>query len=557
MKKELVGMSRSFEKKKTAVFLGVISAAVLALAVCVAIINPSDKIAMGVFVDGTSLGGMSVEEAEAALFSDESEEDREIFIYTNGGRGITVYGADISLCRDGKATAEAAFFVGRSGNIVKDTMTLISLRFKARDIGYIYSYDKEKLSQLIYDFGVDINGEQKNYALEYTDSEVNVKSGTGGQSKDVSGVVAAFEYGIRHGSFKIFIQLKVDVSPVANLRSLYDEIYLAPRDAFYEISGGSVVITPEIVGRQIDMIEAAAQIDALRRGETVTLKLVWLQPEVTLDVLNEKLFNHVLAQYTTAYSVGDRNRSANVALTARKLDGVVLAPGEIFSFNDVVGPRTGAAGFKSAPVFENGETVQGMGGGVCQVSSTLYSAVLYADLEITSRKNHSMTVAYVPKGQDATVSYGTIDFKFKNNTEYPIKISASASGGKVTVAIHGTMPEAEKTVKIVHNVVSTKEPEVKEIRDAALAVGTKKVLSAGKTGYTVVTSRIVLENGKEIKNEKIGTSTYKMVPAEVAIGARVPSPLPTLPPTPTPSAEAAPDTDGENTAEEAEPSLSE
>lgn len=550
-------MGRGFGKKKIAISLVAILAIVLACVVCAAIINPEDKITKGVFADGTDLGGMSIKEAEAALFSDENAENREIFLYTNGGRGITLSGADISLCRDSKKTAEAAFSVGRSGNIVKDTITRISLRFKTHDIGYIYSYDKEKLSQIIYDFGVEINGEQKNYVLEYTDEAVNVKSGTGGQSRDVSGAVAAFEHGIRHGNFRIFMQLKIAMPPVANLRSLYDEIYLAPQDAFYEISGGSVVITPEVIGRQIDMIEAATQIGALRRGETVTLKLVWLQPEVTLDVLNEKLFNHVLAQYTTAYSTGDRGRSANVALAARKIDGVVLAPGAVFSFNDVVGPRTSAAGFRSAPVFENGETVQGMGGGVCQVSSTLYSAVLYADLEIVSRKNHSMTVAYVPKGQDATVSYGTIDFKFKNNTEYPIKISASASGGKMAVAIHGTMPEAEKTVKIMHNVVSTKEPDVEEIQDATLAVGTKKVLSAGKTGYTVVTSRIVLENGHEVKNEKLGTSTYKMVPAEVAIGAKVPDPLPTLPPTPTPSAEAMPETGGENIAGEATPSPAE
>ena len=194
-------------------------------------------------------------------------------------------------------------------------------------------------------------------------------------------------------------------------------------------------------------------------------------------------------------------------------------PNEEFSYNSVVGKRTAENGFKEAPVFENGETVQGMGGGVCQVSSTLYSAVLYADLPVLERQNHSMTVSYVPKGQDATVAYGSIDFRFKNNIKGPIKISAKTGGKTVEMSIWGAKPEKEKKVEIINSVVETKAPTVEEVTEPTLKLGERKVISNGKTGYTVATTRKVYENGKEVKSEKMTSSKYKMIPTKVAVGS--------------------------------------
>ena len=163
------------------------------------------------------------------------------------------------------------------------------------------------------------------------------------------------------------------------------------------------------------------------------------------------------------------------------------------------------------------------------------SAVLYADLKVVERRNHSLTVAYAPKGQDATVSYGAIDFRFQNNMNYPVKVVASTGGGKVTVSIVGTKRDVERTVKITHAVVQTTEPTTKETPDPNLPEGTKKVTSAGRAGYVVDTYKTVIENGQEISSGKITRSTYKMVPTEVAVGTKAneyvaPSPAPTDPP---------------------------
>lgn len=518
-------MSIGFCKKRILIFSAAF-ATVIAIVATAVFLHPKNKIAQGVFVGDTHLGGMSLDAARKTILAATPKVPENIFIYTLGGKGIDINSAEIGLFADAQRTANAAFSKGRSGNIIKDAAELIKLRFAPEDIGYIHSFGEEKLSEIVYNFGVSVNGEHKDYILEYGDGDVLVKRGTPGQKRDVSSAITAIDYALPRGCHKIFVELKRETPGIANLRSLYDETYVEPQNATYEIINNRVIMVSEVVGRRIDMVEAANHMNKLRRGEDVRLSIEPLLPEVTLNDLNMKLFNHTLAQYTTAYSLSDRGRSANVALAAKKINGLVLAPGAVFSFNEVVGPRTTLAGFKSAPVFENGETVQGMGGGVCQVSSTLYSAALYADLEIVSRKNHSMTVAYVPKGQDATVSYGTIDFKFKNSMEYPIKIVASASGGKMSVSIMGTKPPVERVVKIVNNVVGERPPEVQEIQDESLDAGTRKVVSSGKTGYTVASSRIVYENGIQVKSERLENSVYKMVPAEVLVGTKLPEQTP-------------------------------
>ncbi len=516
-------------------------------------INPGDKIAKGIKIAGIDVSEMTVEEAETAVSGERSFVEQEIAVYTANDSKVIFKGADIDLKQDVKKTVEYAYSIGRSKNFFENIWDCITHYFNPQSLNYVCSYDREVLSEILYRLGVEANGELKNYILEYDGGYVSVKKGVSGQSKNVDRAIDEVELSLEKGIYEIFVNLDIDMPVEPDTDSLYNEIYIKPEDARYEVVDGKVLMIPETVGRQIDKIEAASHIDKLKNGGTITLKLIELKPDITLEILNHKLFNHILAQYSTSYSTNDIGRKTNVELAAKKIDGVILAPGAVFSFNETVGPRTRGAGFRDAPVFENGETVQGIGGGVCQVSSTLYSAVLYADLKITLRQNHSQTVAYVPKGQDATVSYGVIDFKFENNTAYPIKIVSGTKNGKLTVSIHGTKPENEKTVKIINNLIETRNPTAEKVQDENLLTGLKKVLSKGKTGYTVETVRVVLENGVEVKSEIIGRSVYKMVPTKVAVGAKVPEALPPLPATPppvTPPPEEVPVIPPQNTIEE-------
>lgn len=193
-------------------------------------------------------------------------------------------------------------------------------------------------------------------------------------------------------------------------------------------------------------------------------------------------FSDVLGSKTTYYNSSVKGRSTNIRLATEAIDGTVLQPGETFSLNGVVGRRTAAKGYQTAIIFQNGKQVEGLGGGVCQVSSTVYGAVLYADLQVTERSSHQFQVSYTSVSQDAAVYYGSQDFQFVNDTDNPIKIAASASNGSLTVTIYGTKTEEKKVTLSSKSSVS----------------GKYKYASLYKT---------VTENGKSTTT-KVNTSKY-------------------------------------------------
>lgn len=185
---------------------------------------------------------------------------------------------------------------------------------------------------------------------------------------------------------------------------------------------------------------------ALADGETTDIVVKEEEPKVTADDLGK--MGTLMASFTTDYGSSPGNRKTNVGLAASKINGTLLGPGEVFSYNDTVGPREAELGWKMAHQFQDGMVVDGIGGGVCQVSTTLYNAVLFADLKIVSRENHSLPVAYVTPGRDATVSYGSTDFKFQNSTDGPIFIGARATGDTLTFRIYGTKAPERKILSI-------------------------------------------------------------------------------------------------------------
>ena len=176
----------------------------------------------------------------------------------------------------------------------------------------------------------------------------------------------------------------------------------------------------------------------------------YISKEVFIDGIEEvdELYTDLLAKYETEFNEQNINRSENIKLAVAKINGTVILPEKVFSYNDIVGNRTEEAGFKYAPMYQGGRLVEGIGGGICQVSTTLYNASLYANLEIVERKNHQFLPGYIQVGRDATVADGYIDFKFKNTRKYPIKIECSAKNGVLKVEIYGKKQEIEYDVEI-------------------------------------------------------------------------------------------------------------
>jgi len=196
--------------------------------------------------------------------------------------------------------------------------------------------------------------------------------------------------------------------------------------------------TESITGVDFNPIEAAVLVGGIEPGETATFLLEYTEPDYTQEYLESLLFRDLLAERTT-WASGAPGRIGNIVLACTSIDGLVLLPGEEFSFNETVGERTRERGFSIAPTLVQGELVPGIGGGICQVSSTIHAAIKPTAIQITEARKHGKPVAYLPWGWDATVDWGNIDFKFKNNTEYPIRIEVGLDERRLTARVYGTI----------------------------------------------------------------------------------------------------------------------
>lgn len=237
---------------------------------------------------------------------------------------------------------------------------------------------------------------------------------------------------------------------------------------------------------------------------------------------------------TLAGSSSSRNRDHNISLIIKGLNGLVLQPGETWSFNEYFGQRTAAKGYKEAPGILNGVTVQELGGGICQPNTTLYQAALMADLEIVERSPHSWPSAYTKIGLDATVSWRAPEFKFRNNTETPIAIVASFSKPNVVVSVYGRkLPEGVSIVlKSEHNGY-IKMPETKYVKNNKLAPGTEKVIRQGRRGQKATSYKLWQKDGKTFEKELVAVSTYRAIQGIIEVGPPLPTTAPTTPTAPT------------------------
>ena len=317
----------------------------------------------------------------------------------------------------------------------------------------------------------------------------------------------------------VYVDAAILPAQALTAQGIHDAVAGSMKNAGYDAATDS--ITPEQAGAGFDVAEAQALLDAASPGETVEIPADIQQPHVTAAELKEVLFRDVLGQCRTHVS-GTSARINNVKLSAAACNGVVLNTGDVFSYNATTGQRTPAKGYQAAPAYVGGETVDEVGGGVCQTSSTIYYACLRANLEITERYAHRYVPAYIDWGMDATVSWGGPDYKFTNNTDYPIKIVATYSGGYLTVKILGTNVDGTYA-KMTNEVRSKTNWETVYKDDETLPAGTEKVTTTPYTGYKVKSYRNVYSaDGKLISSTYEATSDYKVRNKVISRGPALP-----------------------------------
>lgn len=405
---------------------------------------------------------------------------------------------------------------------------------KMTDTAYSYGRNKKMFARLSEISDLKKNPKVVPYYLTFNDSELQKIIDKTTASLDVTAVANSIEYGTdsliitrgKAGNGVLYNEVKEAIencilndtdTAVADFKYIepeeitYDYVMRyttnKPVEASYTIENHRISFTESQPGVSLSKAELEKAVkDA--DGDVIKVSAKITQPKVTSEQLHSEILAHELGKYTTDYSSSSADRAYNIKLACEKINGYVLAPGEEFSYNDVVGPRTVERGFRIANVYV-GNTVQpGIGGGICQVSSTMYNSVVFADLEITARRNHTLPVSYVPLGRDATVSYGATDFKFKNNTNYPVEIRAIAEGGLNTVIILGTDEHPEREIKIVTSQTGTSSPKVVVEKDPELPEGEIKVESAGTSGSSHISYKVVYENGVEVSRKQLAKSVY-------------------------------------------------
>lgn len=307
------------------------------------------------------------------------------------------------------------------------------------------------------------------------------------------------------------------------------------KDATLTRKDGTFTVTESQNGQTLDAEKLKASVIAaiepgLSDPAAITAEVALTEPKVKAESL--KKINGVLASYTTDYSSSIANRKFNVALAAKKISGTLLLPGEIISYNKSIGSISVAAGFKEAGIFVGNKVESGVGGGVCQISSTLYQAGVRAGLGVVERRNHSMKVAYLPVGFDATVYAPYTDLKLQNNYNSPIYITAYGDGKKANVTVYGNVDEMNgKSYNFVTDVYAVLNPKTEYIDDPTLEVGTNVVEQNAVTGYKVKVYLQTIVGGKVVSTDMISSDSYKVVNKIVRRGTK---PAPVVTPVETP-----------------------
>lgn len=415
-------------------------------------------IANGVYIGDIDVSGMTVSDATAAVHSYfDKMAGAEITLDAGEGRSIQVSGEDLGISWKNPQIIEDAYSLGHKGNVIQRYKALKDLEKEGHRFDIEYGFNDEHLQEIVGDRCSSFNQDKVNYTLKKTADGFTVTEGQTGYVVDVDQSIAAIKNFVTSG---------------------------------WNGDNGAVALS----------IKEDAPL-----GSAEDLSKV----------------RDVLGTFTTSYKTSGSSRSANVANGCSLINGTTLYPGEEFNVLDTITPFTEANGYYPAGSYLNGIVVESIGGGICQVSTTLYNAVLLAELEVTERHNHSMIVNYVSPSADAAIAEsGGKNFRFVNNTEYPIYIEGYTSSDKhITFTIYGveTRDPGRKVTFKSEVLETTPASEDQYVTDGSQGIGYVGTQSA-HIGYKAQLRKIVTENGSEVSNDVINSSTYKMVPRIITVG---------------------------------------
>ncbi len=517
-KKEIEKEESKKEKKvskKTKILLIVIFIIFLLIfSVIFAIINIGNEKVFGkISIMGIDVGNMTREEAKETLNKIIDEKMTEELILKKDDYETSLNAIQLDANFNIDEAINEAYNIGRSGNIITNNYNILYTMIFGRNIDCDFSYSEDLLNEKVNNIASKIPGAvvQSSYYIE--DENLIIVKGTEGLAIEEDELKNAIINEIKDikQKYNIITIPTEEVKPdEIDIEKIKNEIYKEPQDAYVSENSetGKTEVHTHVNGVDFAIsIDEAKEILAEDKQEyTIPLKIT--VPDKTIADLGEEAFPDELATYSTRYDPTNKNRSNNIAISTEKIDGTIIMPGETFSYNQTVGERTIAEGYKEAGAYAGGRVVQDVGGGICQTSSTLYNAALLANLEIVDRSNHQFLTSYVDAGRDATVAWGSIDFQFKNTRTYPIKIEATAKNGVCTMSIYGIKEETEYEVVIQSEVLSYIPFTTKYEDDETLDEGEEVVEQSGYRGCTSEAYRILKQNGEVVSKTLLSKDTY-------------------------------------------------
>ena len=475
------------------------------------------NIVSGVKIEGIDVSGLSREVAEEKInliYNNKKEKDI-LLIYEDYDSCINPKMIETNY--NVKDAVEEAINIGKNKNIIVNNYDILLALMGRKNVNL--TINEEIANQSIEDFGSKIPGVvvEPNYYIEnntliVTKGKEGIKVNTDELKEKIKLNLKDIQINQEYIEIPIFNKIPEEI----NIEKIYEEVHKEVQDAYY--TKNPFTIHPEIEGVDFNLEEAKALLQ--QDKEQYEIKLIITKPKVTTNQIGTEAFPDMLATFSTRYDASNVDRSTNLKIAVQKINDKVIMPGEVFSYNQTLGNRTSAAGYKNAKIYEAGQVVDGIGGGICQVSSTLYNAVLLSNLEIVERSNHQFTTSYVPAGRDATVVYGQTDFKFKNPRSYAVKIKASISNGIATVSIYGVKQETEYAVSFNTKTISSIPFTVKYIDDNTLPLGTEKIKQNGANGLITETYIIKSLNGKVVSTKLLSKDTYNAMQKIILRGVK-------------------------------------
>ena len=482
------GTGRKVFKVFQSIILVIIALLVLAYTVFTVINMDNSKISSGISVLGVDISNLERDAAidKISTYIQDSLENNDIILKHNDFE-TNIGPEQIETKVNVTSAIDSAYETGSDKNIFTNSFKKLSLMITPVDIKPRVNINQEQLASTLNDISTQLPDAVKQSDYYIDGKNLVVTPGKSGVVIDTSIMSKEITEKVNNLSF---INNPIEIATIEqkpaspDVESIYNEVHKEAKDANF--NPDTHVVYPEENGLDfsISIDEAKAMLAEEKEEYTIPLKVLY--PSVTTNMIGMEAFPNLLSSFSTKYPASNRDRTTNLRLAASKIDGTVVLPGETFSYNAVVGARTIAAGYKEAAVYQDGQVVQGLGGGICQISTTLFNAALYANLDIVERRNHQFVPSYIGAGRDATVVYGSQDFKFKNNRNYAIKITCSVEGGVASFQIYGL-----------------EEPDDCEVTISA------NITSRNANSFTSATYKTLSRNGEVISSETIARDTYK------------------------------------------------